>query len=63
MFLRRSLALLALALVVTSAGAEKPKAKKATHPAGYTWEPNFEAARLKAAEQGKLLFIDFYTDW
>jgi hypothetical protein len=51
-------ALAALPAVVCADGK-----KGAKHPAGYTWEENYEVARLKAAASGKLLFIDFYTDW
>lgn len=52
-----------LALAATALADGKAKGKGTPHPPGYAWEPNFEIAKLKAAEQGKLLFMDFYTDW
>lgn len=54
-------AILALAAVALADGKAKGKGKPL--PPGYTWETNFEVAKLKAAEQGKLLYIDFYTEW
>ena len=27
-----------------------------------TWETDFEGAKLRALKEGKLLFLDFYTD-
>lgn len=55
------IALLALAAAALADG--KSKGKGTPLPPGYAWEPNFEMAKLKAAEQGKLIYIDFYTDW
>ena len=54
-------AALAAFLIPAFAGDKDKKAGKL--PEGYAWEANYDAARLKAAEQGKLLFLDFYTDW
>ena len=31
--------------------------------AGIAWEQDFEKAKRKAAAEGKLLYLDFYTDW
>jgi hypothetical protein len=57
---------LALALTVAtlllSAGPDQPK-KPAKGLEGYTWEKDFDQAKLKAAVDGKLLYVDFYTDW
>ncbi|MBI2920967.1 MAG: hypothetical protein HYY18_07770 [Planctomycetes bacterium] len=51
----------ALALAATAvADGKKDKGPKV--PDGYAWEQNYEAAKLKAAEAGKLFFIDFYTE-
>lgn len=49
--------------LVLLAGAEDKK-KKGGHapPTGYAWEANYEQAKLKAASEGKLLFIDFWKD-
>lgn len=53
-----------LVLVAALAFAGDPPKKAALPlPKGYTWESNFELAKLKAAEAGKLLYVDFYTDW
>jgi hypothetical protein len=52
-----------LALAASTTFAEPPKKGAAKLPPGYAWETNFEQAKLKAAEAGKLLYIDFYTDW
>ena len=38
------------------------KDKKSKDPEGYSWEPNYDIAKLKAAEQGKLLFMDFWFE-
>lgn len=27
------------------------------------WEKSFSEAKIKAALDGKLLYVDFYTDW
>ncbi|MCE9582543.1 MAG: thioredoxin family protein [Planctomycetes bacterium] len=48
------------ALVVSSYAGDKGKGGSKL-PEGYNWETSYEAARLKAAEQGKLMFVDFYT--
>ena len=50
--MRASVAILALACWtgVASAG-------------GITWERDFEKAKARSAREGKLLYIDFYTDW
>lgn len=60
--MRRTLALFvaALLLLPAMAGDKKGGGKL---PEGYAWEPNFDMAKLKAAEQGKLLFLDFFTEW
>lgn len=55
--------MLAVALASSTALAGPPKKGATKLPEGYAWETNYEQARLKAAESGKLLFIDFYTDW
>ena len=31
--------------------------------AGIAWEQDFKKAKLRAAAEGKLLYLDFYTDW
>lgn len=55
--------LIALALAVSAgrlpAGPGKPAA-----PANddIAWEASFDAAKAKAAAEGKLLFVDFLTD-
>ena len=36
--------------------------KKSKDPEGYAWEANFEAAKVKAAADGKLLFLDFWFE-
>ena len=55
---------IAFALVVAlSALAPLQPKKPAKGLEGYTWEKDFEQAKLKAAAEGKLLYVDFYTDW
>jgi hypothetical protein len=62
--MRPLVATLTLALAASVTLAEPPKkGGPAKLPPGYTWETNFDQAKLKAAEAGKLLYIDFYTDW
>ena len=34
-----------------------------TAQADIAWEKDFEKAKRRAAAEGKLLFLDFYTDW
>ncbi|KAF0243910.1 MAG: hypothetical protein FD180_2991 [Planctomycetota bacterium] len=41
--------------------ADGKKAGKAA-PAGYAWETNYEQAKLKAAAEGKLLYIEFWKE-
>ena len=54
---------LALIVAASIASAEPPKKGAGKLPPGYAWETNFEMAKLKAAESGKLLFLDFFTEW
>jgi hypothetical protein len=30
---------------------------------GIAWEKSFNEARVKAGMEGKLMYLDFYTDW
>ena len=53
-----ALCVFALAL---SSFADGKKGGKAP-PAGYAWEANYEQAKLKAASEGKLLFIEFWKE-
>jgi hypothetical protein len=53
---------LVAALLAAGPGPAQPK-KPAKLPEGYVWEKDFEQAKLKAAAEGKLLYVDFYTDW
>jgi hypothetical protein len=55
------LAALFLAAAVAMAGDKDKKGSKGP-PAGYAWQEVYQTARLKAAEEGKLVFIDFYSD-
>jgi len=52
--------LLAIALLSTAslALAEPPQPAKG----GIVWETSFDAAKTKAAGEGKLLFVEFLTD-
>jgi hypothetical protein len=61
--LMRRIALGATLLAATAvlAGDKDKKGSKGP-PAGYAWEEIYQTARLKAAEEGKLVFIDFYSD-
>ncbi|MEK7470282.1 MAG: hypothetical protein AAB074_23170 [Planctomycetota bacterium] len=44
-----------------SAVADGKKGGKAP-PAGYAWEANYDQAKLKAAAEGKLLYIEFWKE-
>lgn len=55
--------ILAAALALSAAHAGPPKKGTPHLPPGYAWETNYDQAKLKAAEAGKLLYLDFYTDW
>jgi hypothetical protein len=55
--------ILAVALVLSASYAGPPKKGTPHMPPGYTWETNYDQAKLKAAEAGKLLYLDFYTEW
>lgn len=58
---RLSVLPIAAALFVAAFAGDKDKRGGAKLPEGYSWEQSYDAARLKSAEQGKLLFVDFYT--
>ena len=30
---------------------------------GITWEKSFAEAKVKAGLEGRLMYLDFYTDW
>ncbi|NUN48360.1 MAG: hypothetical protein HUU15_05975 [Candidatus Brocadiae bacterium] len=30
---------------------------------GVAWEASFEEARVKAGLEGRLIYLDFFTDW
>lgn len=30
---------------------------------GVAWEKSFADAKIKAALEGRLMYLDFYTDW
>lgn len=51
-----------LAMIAGRALAEGKAEKPSKLPAGYAWEQNYDQAKLKAAEEGKLLFIDLYKE-
>jgi len=53
-------AVAAFALLLPAFAGDKNK--KSRDPEGYDWESNYELARLKAAEQGKLLFLNFWFE-
>ena len=57
---RIAFAFAAAALLLPAFAGDKDK--KSKDPEGYTWEPNYDVARLKAAEAGKLLFLDFWFE-
>lgn len=48
----------ALVMIAGTALAEGKAEKPSKLPAGYAWEQSYDQAKLKAAEEGKLLFID-----
>ena len=52
-----ALVLAACLLAPALAGDKKPK-----DPEGYTWEANYDVAKTKSAEQGTLLFLDFWFE-
>jgi len=52
---------IALCLSALSALAEPPKTPPGPNN-GIAWEANYEQAKLKAAGEGKLLFVDILTD-
>ena len=58
---RIALAAAACALLLPAFAGDKDK-KGSKDPEGYVWEPNFDAAKIKAAEQTKLLFLDFWFE-
>ncbi|KAF0246250.1 MAG: hypothetical protein FD180_881 [Planctomycetota bacterium] len=33
------------------------------HAGGVTWEKSFEEAKVKAGLEGRLMYLDFFTDW
>ena len=33
------------------------------HAGGIRWERSLEAAKTRAAAEGKLLYVDIYADW
>lgn len=33
------------------------------HAGGVAWEKSFEQAKIKAGLEGRLMYLDFYTDW
>ena len=33
------------------------------HAGGVAWEKSFEEAKVKAGLEGRLMYLDFYTDW
>jgi hypothetical protein len=49
------------ALILPALAGDKDK-KGSKDPEGYAWEASYDAAKLKAAEQGKLLFLDFWFE-
>jgi thiol:disulfide interchange protein len=59
--MRRTVALAFAAALATAAIAGDKKGGS-KHPEGYAWEENFELAKIRAAAEGKLIFIDFYSD-
>ncbi len=38
-------------------------AATSAHAGGVAWEKSFEEAKVKAGLEGKLMYLDFYTDW
>ena len=56
-------ALLAPALVVSSATAHAKPAKKTKKAEKVNWQSSYWAAQKAAQRSGKPFFIDFYTDW
>ena len=59
--MKRIAAIAALVTLLVPAFAGD-KDKKSKDPEGYAWEPNYDVAKLKAAEQGTLLFLDFWFE-
>lgn len=57
---RIAFAVAACALLLPAFAGDKDK--KSKDPEGYAWEPNYDVAKLKAAEQTKLLFLDFWFE-
>lgn len=33
------------------------------HAGGVAWEKSFAEAKVKAGLEGRLMYLDFYTDW
>ncbi|NUN47997.1 MAG: hypothetical protein HUU15_04105 [Candidatus Brocadiae bacterium] len=58
----RKTVVLALAAAFATAAIAGDKKGGSKHPAGYAWEENFENAKTRAAAEGKIIFIDFYSD-
>ena len=54
--------LIAVALVVATLPLGAEPGKGAPGNSAIAWEAAFDAAKAKAAGEGKLLFVDFLTD-
>jgi hypothetical protein len=54
---RRVVALTAIALLAVGVADATPAAKK------ITWQTDFKKASALAKKSGKIMMLDFYTDW
>ncbi|MBI2923250.1 MAG: hypothetical protein HYY18_19515 [Planctomycetes bacterium] len=54
--------LIAVALAVSTLPLGADPGKPAPGNSGIAWEAAYDAAKAKAAGEGKLLFVDFLTD-
>lgn len=56
------LGLAAAAILVSPIWAEKPKKGGAKEAEGINWVRDYEQAVKQSTEEGRWMFVDFYTD-
>ena len=60
---RRAIPVALLGVLVVACGGAGESARGSTGANGLQWERDLGAALGKASSQGKIVMVDFYTDW